>query len=100
MSKDEIKEVVDMALKDPDINLLSYLVSDIKSTIEFVHESTDLEFNQMADYFEDIAYMSQSQEFVEAIRTRFINLEDHSLDLKYICEQINYAEDVFLKEEY
>ncbi|RIA75917.1 hypothetical protein EI71_00948 [Anaeroplasma bactoclasticum] len=100
MTKNEIKEVVDMALKDADINLLSYLVSDIKSTIEFVLESTDLEFNQMADYFEDIAYMSQSKEFVEAIRTRFINMEDHSLDLKYICEQINYAEEVFPQEEY
>jgi hypothetical protein len=100
MTKNEIKEVVDMALKDADINLLSYLVSDIKSTIEFVLESTDLEFNQMADYFEDIAYMSQSKEFVEAIRTRYINTEDHSIDLKYICEQINYAEEVFPQEEY
>lgn len=100
MSKEEIKEYVDMAIKDPDMNLLSYLVCDIKSTIEFVNDSTDKEFEIISDYFEDICYMSQSMDFLEAIRTRFINITDRSLDLRYICEQINYAEEVFPKEEY
>ena len=100
MRKEEIKEYVDMAIKDRDINLLSYLAASIDETIKFVNESSDLEFSIMADYFEAVAYMTQSKEFLEAIRNRFINVTDHSLDLKYICEQINYAEDVFPIEEF
>ena len=100
MSKDEVKEYVDMAIKDRDINLLSYLVASIDSTIEFIKECNDLEFYVMADYFEDMCYMSQSEELLEAIRTRFINVTDNSLDLRYVCEQINYAEEVFPQEEY
>ena len=100
MNKEEIKEYVDMAIKDADINLLSYLVVTIDETIEFVKCSTDLEFSVMAPYFEDITYMTQSKEFLEAIRERFIKMTDHSLDLKYICEEINYAEEVFPIEEF
>lgn len=100
MKKEVIKEYVDMAIDNRDINLLSYLVSDIHETIEFIKESNDIEFSIMAPYFEDIAYMSESKEFVDAIKDRFINIEDHSLDLKYIFEEISYADDCFEKEEY
>lgn len=100
MKKEEIKEYVSFALKDPNVNLLSYLAADINETIAFIKESTDSEFNILADYFEDIAFMSQSHEFVDAIKERFIKIKDTSLDLKFICTMIQYAEEVFPQEEF
>ena len=97
----EIQEASSVALTNMFLEGKSpYLAASIDETIKFVNESSDLEFSIMADYFEDVAYMTQSKEFLEAIRNRFINVTDHSLDLKYICEQINYAEDVFPIEEF
>ena len=100
MNMNEIKSYVDMAIENRDLNILSYLVTDINETIKFIEESSDLEFSILADYFEQVAFMSESKDFIEAIRSRFIKMTDNSLDLKYICDSIKYAEDVFEEEEY
>lgn len=100
MTKEEIKEYVNMAIDDSDLNILSYLASSIDSTIAFIKESTDKEFYTVSSYFDDLAYMSNSKEFVEAIEERFIKIKDTSLDLKYICQMIQYAKENFPEEEY
>lgn len=100
MTKEEIKNYVDEIDNNPNINLLFIFTSNIDETIKFILESSDKEFEVMADYFLDIAYITESKDFIEAIRTRFINMKDNSLDLKYICDEIKAAEDVFEAEEY
>ena len=44
MSKEELKGYIDEIIKDPDLNILSYLLVDIDLTMEIIGESTDLEF--------------------------------------------------------
>lgn len=100
MTKEEIKNYVDMAYDNRDLNILSYLAQDINTTIEFIKESTDIEFYVLSDYFEDLVYMSNSRILLDSIRERFIKIKDSSLDLKYICQMIEYASECFPEEEY
>lgn len=72
-----------------EINILS---ENIQETIAFIeNECTDKEFYWISEIFEDIAYKTQSKEFIKCIKNRLNKLFDKSL-IQSIQTDIEFAE--------
>lgn len=70
------------------------LSEDIQETIYFIeNECTDEEFYWMSEVFEDIAYKTQSTEFISCIKNRLKKISDKTL-IESIQTDIEFAEAV------
>lgn len=67
------------------------LSSNIGDSISFIlNDITDDQFVWMSEVFEDVAELSQSQEFVEAIRERALRIESMD-DREDVLSEVEYA---------
>lgn len=72
-----------------EINILS---KNIQETVAFLeNECTDEEFYWLSEIFEDIAYNTQSTEFINCIKNRLNRISDKSL-IESIQTDIEFAE--------
>lgn len=72
-----------------EINILS---ENIQETITFLkNECTDEEFYWLSEIFEDIAYNTQSKEFINCIKNRLNRISDKNL-IESIKTDIEFAE--------
>ena len=102
MIKDEIKEIVKRRLEldtEDYINLekcwdkeTEILSRDIKQTINFIENECDDEtFCWIGEVFDDVADITQSKEFITAIKRRAEKIIDEK-DRKHVEVDIRYAE--------
>lgn len=92
---DYIKEKV----KDDNLNIFPYLVSDIDKLIEIMPSLTDEEYVAISEYFLPIIDNYSDEAFVNAIEDRFLEIKDNSYDLYSIYQTIKYGMELY-QEEY
>ena len=102
MIKEEINEVVKLRLAFDDEDYINIekcwdketeiLSRDIKQTIHFIeNECNDETFCWIGEVFDDVADITQSQEFIVAIKNRAEKIIDEK-DRKHVEVDIRYAE--------
>lgn len=102
MIKEEINEVVKLRLAFDDEDYINIekcwdketeiLSRDIKQTIHFIeNECNDETFCWIGEVFDDVADITQSQEFIVAIKNRTEKIIDEK-DRKHVEVDIRYAE--------
>lgn len=102
MNKSKLKEILSKRKSlDPNDDYSTYdcwtqeiniLSANIQETTTFLeNECTDEEFYWLSEIFEDIAYNTQSKEFINCLKNRLNKISDKNL-IKSIQTDIEFAE--------